>query len=251
MRRIPVQFWLVVPAILLFAMSCNSQSSNDRKANELQQRAMAVIASLEQSQIAEVIEASTFITPERAKDSTLSKAEAMLLAGLSQTGIPDRQLSESELRRTGIWLLPDGELSDSTAVFQQVVDYYASQGSIPENAQQIIARQFSSERRVSLLEDSNPTQVISRLRHYLNPVTGKFYQTYQSHEWTPWGINMTVISREDWVKVDPEIEHVRMGKDKLPVDGIIRAVMYGEAPDSILHDYHIFYSSGFPTHRSD
>lgn len=162
-------------------------------------------------------------------------------------GVPDRTLSEAETKRLGFWVLGkngEGQTSrvDATSIFHPVMAFYAKHNRIPRDACEIAELDWNRDSLnvYSTLSESDRLPALGKL---IYPMTGRIYDSYQSKDWTAWGVDVAAIPKSEWNSVQPDWDKVNYRPGAEPTH-CFHLKMYGETPGSTLLDYTAFFAAG-------
>jgi hypothetical protein len=140
------------------------------------------------------------------------------------------------------WRLPSGMPVTFVDLLMPVDQYYVQNHKLPENGLETTPELLTPEGYGKFMALA-PAAKLHDYRFILNPVSGKFYDSYQSKDWTPGGINITII--DDPKVVEEQYSDLRVpvglgldlsGKKEKPHEvWLVR--FYGEQPGSVIWDY--------------
>ncbi len=255
-------YWLILSVILALCLTAASCAKGQSLAEQPQNGA----ASLEQqgqdaarqpagipvSQFrAEVLAAdySSFVSRCQYfplySDASAGSTDAQRKLGmnLSRVGndIPAQNFSPGEKRRLGVQVLPNGQPVVTTDLYFMLLVKYQATGRLPRNAEEYLDATgcFSGghlQQCLAMTEDEK----YSKLALLINPATGRLYQSFQSQEWEPFGINIEVVPQERWHEIDPQADHYRFGSEagpKTTLQEMVHVVQYGDREGSVIEDF--------------
>lgn len=159
---------------------------------------------------------------------------------LSRTQSP-AQLTEKDYGVLLAWKLPDGMPVTIVHTMMVVDRYYQKHHALPSSGLEAMPRLLTPEGYSHFMALA-PEAKLHDYRFIINPISGKFYESYQSQQWTPGGINITII--DDPSIVAEQYAELRVPVGYLGLDGEVESPhaiwlvrFYGETPGSVIWDY--------------
>jgi hypothetical protein len=151
-------------------------------------------------------------------------------------------LSANEKRRLYGFQLPGTGMSKLPSI--EFHYFHTKHGRMPANSLEM-AREMDSAaftpRWLNDLANESPANQFSAIARYLNPITGKFYRTFQAKDWEPGGIYLEALTNEPHPG-DPNYNYVEsQRKHNLPIPDSWLIRLWGDQPGEILLEQPVYF----------
>jgi len=152
------------------------------------------------------------------------------------------QLTQKDLRYLGVWRFPSGRYANVFKTFSILKRLYENHGRLPQDGIEAMQELLPVSGPGSFFNCSIDEQ-INRCFAMLNPITGKFYETFEAQDWSPGAMSIKIVADPSSgdtnysgysVPVDPSGEK---GHEFRSATEVWVITVYGENPGTILWVY--------------
>jgi hypothetical protein len=151
-------------------------------------------------------------------------------------------VSEAEQKALYGYLLPESGLC--TLPTFEIALFYYQHGRLPKDALELALTGYSGQSTESMawaLSGDAPFMQFSRIARFVSPISGKFYQSFDSPEWSPGGIYMLHLSGNP----EPGEMHYAyihsQQRTQSPVPDAWMLRVYGDMPGEVLLEQPLYY----------
>ena len=236
MRYLSFVSTFLVLMLVVFSMSCSDALADGNISGE---RTASSIADLSYKSAVDNCDFITFDS-EKADITGFSSWWLNGMEGCIGKGVPDRPLTVSEKKRLGMWKLPNETKTFWLATLTKIQMFYIKHGQMPETGIDLFP-ELIAENGYSKLIAMDDDAVLNMYHEGIDPITGRFYNSFISKDWKAGAMNIEVM--EDAAEIQekyPKMKIAAASPDgvqeiKSP-QKVWRIVIYGEEEGSILLD---------------
>lgn len=242
MRAHKVEAGVLVLAVLVLG-AC-AVASDD---NSVKEPVSAGVSAADASAVTErcllpAVKACGFVTFDSDLEEATDFEKSMILRYTSEVGneVPERQLTEAELRRLGVWRLPDGGSTFLHATISYVCGYEYKHNQLPASGAAFYP-ELGTPEGVADFKQLDDQTILDRYPEGIDPITGRFYGSFTAQEWTPGAMCVELV--DDPAEVARLYPRLKLPIDSSdpdtaykPVSRLWYVTVYGEAPGSVLYE---------------
>jgi hypothetical protein len=241
LRRIII---LLVLLLVAMQLSCTGhEAGNDRSMESTSQIREGLLA----QDYRGILEHNGFITLSEAKAATGENAYLRIYAENADQRIgcnePGHTLSNKECGMMIGWRMPNAVIvTTQTNLMLGLGRYIREKGVVPISGPDIYPELLTNEGYANFCNLS-PQQQIIRYNCIINPITGKFYDSFCNPEWVYGGLNVEMVNgREEIARRFKEYSKTKVIVDmetgeSVLCNRLIVTTFYGEAPGLILYKW--------------
>lgn len=241
-KSMKTALWLLAACAYTVSTSCNSSLADD--SGELRNPA-EIRSALMSYDFAGDLAQCGFSVYDDPATHTLGYDESLarrVREFIDNGQVPNRPLTMREKQRLGRLKLP-GKPGHGFAYPQLIIalrQHYLETGEYAESALDLFPELQTQAGYAAFL--SMP--VAERVRQYgigINPITGRFYSSFQDQSWTPGGIRLTyiddpVVAQERFPNMRIPLDPTKPMDGSTPLAGAWLIHIYGEEPGTDLFD---------------
>lgn len=106
-----------------------------------------------------------------------------------------RALTPREEMRAGIWLLPSGRRGVMLDTLNAVFEFYNAHGRLPDSGMELYP-ELSTSAGLEAFATLSDEDKLEKYFAGINPITGHWYQSFNSSQWAPGAIDFRVLEGE-------------------------------------------------------
>lgn len=197
----------------------------------------SVLLQMDFSDLVDDCEYVSFLAPDAAQ----GLSETKLLENQKKRILVEsaEELTENELRRLGVWLIPDGQRIMLIDLHRRLMDYRARFGDLPATAVDLFPELGKLSEAELIAMDR--LELFQQCAVGINPVTGRLYDSFTNEEWTPGGYCVEVV--DDPVEIAERWPHHRMPINPadptaggVTPDVVWQIQLFGAEPGTVIFD---------------
>lgn len=219
---------MIASAVLTVLTGCNGASANSEDPSRLpfDRSPSTVQSAMSSIDYGEVIGSLKFLTPFDEGSGFAFAAPHQLLT---------KELTTAEARLVGVIVIDEKRQSTLFDTVMRVTTYYGKNGEMPLNGVELFLGSSVDNTEANHFAHLEPLVQYRQACSAINPVTGRFFESFSNERWSPGGLFMEL-------ETDPEyLSNHWTGY--VDANGgapqIWRVVVYGETEGRVLVDKHV------------
>lgn len=243
---------LVIVVSSIVATSCNTANQEQAKqASPASGGYIAEIAEYDFSAALENVDFYSYGDQGPGLSSEVNNSIRLLNGQVDAYG--DSGLLEGDARKLiSVWSFPDGSGYGYNMLESQLIRHAKAYGGFPETPEELLTRlDWDSQEGLQEFTQASETTKLQLMKTCVNPVTGRFFESYTSQQWRPYGVAVRLLAPEEYGSVgmepasfaSPAIEdgEVDYSSPEYQAEGVVEFTYFGAEPGAVLLQHYDYF----------